>query len=156
AVRATRAEEKTGQALEQVTQEQQKTKAALATETAAKKQTAKALDTLTDDVVEMLFAQQPVLGEAEKAFLRKVLGFYEEFTHRLGDTAEARGLRARGYLKVGVLRGRLAQYREAVEANRQARDLFAQLAAEFPDVFEYRGKLANSHNNLALDLRDLG
>src|SRR5262249_22668513 len=54
AVRATRAEAKTGEALEQVTEEQGKTKAALAAETAAKAQTREALDTLTDDVVQTL------------------------------------------------------------------------------------------------------
>jgi tetratricopeptide (TPR) repeat protein len=138
------------------TRAEQKTKAALATETAAKKYTAKALDTLTDDVVETLFAQRPVLGDDEKAFLRKVLGLYEGFTRQLGDTAEARELRAWGYLKVGVLRGRLGQYREAEAADGQGLDLFAQLAAEFPDVPVYRFRLANTHNNLALNLRGLG
>jgi serine/threonine protein kinase len=169
AVRATRAEEKTGRALEQVTQEQQKTeaaltrvtaeqqktKAALATERAVKKQTVKSLNTLTDDVVERLFAQQPVLGEDEKAFLRKVLGFYD-FAHQLGDTVEVRELRAWGYAKVGTLRARLGQYREAAAAACRARDLFAQLAAEFPDVPEFRFSLATSHNSLALALRGLG
>jgi serine/threonine protein kinase len=138
------------------TQAEQKKQAALATETAAKKQTVKALDTLTDDVVERLFAQQPVLGDDEKAFLRKVLGLYEGFTRQLGDTAEARELRAWGYLKVGVLRGRLGQRREAEASYRLARDLFAQLAAEFPDVPDYRWHVASSHNNLALDLHALG
>jgi serine/threonine protein kinase len=138
------------------TRAEQKTKAALATETAAKKYTVKALDTLTDDVVETLFAQRPVLGDDEKAFLRKVLGLYEEFTRQLGDTAEARELRAWGYLKVGALRGRLGQYREAEAAAGQARDLFAQLAAEFPDVPDYRFSLANSHNNMAINQWILG
>jgi serine/threonine protein kinase len=144
------------EALAQVTAEQEKTREALATETAAKKQTVKALDTMTDDVVERLFAQQPVLGNEDKAFVRKVLGLYEAFTRQLGDTVEARALRAWGYLKVGTLRGRLGQYREAEAAERQARDLFSQLAAEFPAVPDYRWPLAQSHNNLALNLRGLG
>jgi serine/threonine protein kinase/tetratricopeptide (TPR) repeat protein len=154
--KATAEQQKTQAALAQVTAEQRKTGAALAMETAAKKQTVKALDTLTADVVERLFAQQPVLGDEDKAVLRKVLGLYEGFTRQLGDTAEARELRAGGYLKVGALRARLGQYREAVEATCQARDRFAQLAAEFRDVPDHRGSLALSQNNLALQLGHLG
>src|SRR5262249_51496339 len=87
AVRATRAEgkaiaeqQKTQLALEQLTHEQQKTQAALAAETTAKSQAREALDALMNDVVETMFAQQPELGETEKAFLRKVLASYEAIT----------------------------------------------------------------------------
>jgi serine/threonine protein kinase/tetratricopeptide (TPR) repeat protein len=155
AVRATRAEWETGEALARVTAEQAKTQAALAVETAAKKQTVEALDALTDDVVETLLASRPQLGDDEKAFLRKVLGFYEAFTRQLGETAEARALRAWGYLKVGSVRGRLGERHEAAASCRQARDLFAQLAAEFPHVRDYRWRLALSHSSLARELRDL-
>jgi serine/threonine protein kinase/tetratricopeptide (TPR) repeat protein len=155
AVRATRAERETGQALAQVTAEQAKTQAALAVETAAKKQTVEALDALTDGVVETLLARQPQLGDDEKAFLLKVLGFYEAFTRQLGETAEARALRARGYLKVGSLRGQLGEHHEAAASCRQARDLYAQLAAQFSHVRDYTWWLANSHNRLAVELTAL-
>src|SRR5262249_35494463 len=97
AVRATRAE---GKALA----EQEKTEAAVVAERTAKTQAREALDALMNDVVETMFAQQPELGETEKAFLRKVLASYEAITQELGETAEARFLRARGYYRVARLR----------------------------------------------------
>jgi serine/threonine protein kinase/tetratricopeptide (TPR) repeat protein len=156
AVRATRAEQAAREALSQVTAEQSRTAAALAAEAAARAQARRALDTLTDDVVQTLFAKQPALGEAEKAFLRKVLGFYEEFTRPLGDTAEARVLRARGYFKVASLRARLGAQREAEEAYRQSLTTWEELAAEFPKVAEYRSESAHSWNALGIELEEQG
>jgi serine/threonine protein kinase len=150
AVRATRAE---GKAIA----EQQKTQAALAAEREAKAQTLEALDALTNDVIETMFARQPELvGDDDKAYLRKVLGFYESFTRQLGETAEARDLRARGHFRVARLHEFLGEHRQAEAGYRQARDLLEQLAAEFPEVPAYRERLALSHNNLALRLRALG
>src|SRR5262249_31265624 len=134
--------------------EQQKTQAALAAERTAKTQAREALDALMNDVVETMFAQQPELGETEKAFLRKVLASYEAITQELGETAEARFLRARGYHRVARLRHLLGEPDEA--GWRQAVALLEQLAADFPDVPEYRDKLAQSQNHLGNELADLG
>jgi serine/threonine protein kinase/tetratricopeptide (TPR) repeat protein len=142
AVRATRAE---GAA-----------RTALAAETAAKAQTQDALDALTDDVVERLLAKQPKLGDEEQAFLRKVLSFYEAFTEQLGETTEARNLRAKGYFKVALLRARLGERDQAVSGFRQARDQFQQLAVDLPAVPLYRDKLARSFGYLGDNLRFLG
>ena len=79
AVWASQAEGLAQQRLKDVTAEQEKTKQALAAETKARQQTREALNSMTDEVIETLFAKQPQLGENEKAFLRKVLGFYEAF-----------------------------------------------------------------------------
>ena len=156
AVRATRAEQAAREALGQVTAEQTRTEAALAAETAARAQARQALDTLTDDVVQTLFAKQPALGEAERAFLRKVLGFYEEFTRPLGATAEARVLRARGYFKVASLRAQLGAKREAEEAYRQSLTIWQELAAEFSKVAEYRSESAHSWSALGIQLEEQG
>jgi serine/threonine protein kinase len=131
-----------------VNREQQNTRTALAAEAAAKAQARDALDALTDDVVETMFAQQPVLGETEKAFLRKVLASYETITQEMGETAEARLLRARGFFKVAHLHALLGEQTPAEAAYGQAVALLEQLVADFPDVAEYRHKLARSHNNL--------
>jgi serine/threonine protein kinase/tetratricopeptide (TPR) repeat protein len=147
AVRATRAE---GNAIA----EQQKTEAALAAERTTKTRAREALDALTDNVVEKVFVEQPELGETEKAFLRKVLASYEAITQELGDTAEARFVRARGYYVVARLRNLLGEPDEA--GWRQAVALLEQLVAEFPDVPEYREKLARSQNRLGIDLTELG
>jgi serine/threonine protein kinase/tetratricopeptide (TPR) repeat protein len=149
AVRATRAEYA-------AVAEQRKTQAALEAETAAKAQAREALDALTDDVVETMFARQPVLGEPEKAFLRKVLASYEAVTRDLGETGAARLLRAKGFFKVAHLRAMLGDQLQAVAGFRQALSLLEQLAVEFPDVAEYRQKLATSHHNLAIALAELG
>jgi serine/threonine protein kinase/tetratricopeptide (TPR) repeat protein len=143
-----------GVGLVAVHREQQKTQAALAAEKTAKTQARAALDALTDDVVETLFAQQPELGETEKAFLRKVLASYEAITQELGETAEARFLRARGYYRVARLRNLLGEPDEA--GWREAVALLEQLAAELPDVPEYREKLARSQDYLGVELAELG
>jgi hypothetical protein len=136
--------------------QQQKIEAALAGETAAKGQARGALDALTDDVVETMFARQPELGETEKAFLRKVLISYEGVTRDLGEMSEARLLRAKGFFKVAHLRAMLGEQLLAEAGFRQAVSLLEQLVAEFPDVAEYRQKLATSHHNLAIALAELG
>src|SRR5262249_48376188 len=116
AVRATRAEQETSEALTQVTGEQSRTQAALTAETAAKAHLREGLDALTEDVIETMFARQPELEEPEKAFLRKVLGLYEAVTPQLGQTPEARLLQAKGYFKVAHLRALLGEQEKAEAA----------------------------------------
>jgi serine/threonine protein kinase/tetratricopeptide (TPR) repeat protein len=135
--------------------EQQKTRAALDAEAAAKAQARNALDALTDNVVETMFARQPVLDETEKAFLRKVLASYESVARDLGNTAEARLLRAKGLFEVAHLHALLGDNPQAEAGYRQAMPLLEQLAADFPDVAKYRHKLARSHGNLGIVLAEL-
>jgi serine/threonine protein kinase len=156
AVRATRAEQETSEALAQVTGEQARTQAALKAETAAKAQMAAALDALTEDVVETMFARQPQLEESEKDFLRKVLGLYEAVTPQLDPTPEARLLQAKGYFKVARLRQLLGEQKKAEAAYRKAQLLLEQLADAFPGVADYRVKLATTCNNLGVVLTELG
>jgi serine/threonine protein kinase/tetratricopeptide (TPR) repeat protein len=156
AVRATRAEHVTKDALAQVTAEQAKTQTALEAETAAKTRTREALDLLTDNVVEKMFAKQPELDEAEKAFLRKVLGFYEAFTKEAGETAEARFLRAKGFFVVARMHALLGDRDQGVAGYRQAAQLLEQLTKEHPDVPEYAEKLGRTHDRLGRLLAELG
>jgi tetratricopeptide (TPR) repeat protein len=156
AVRATRAERETGDALALVTAEQGRTEAALAAETEAQGRTREALDALTDDVVKVLLARQPELAETEKAFLRKVLGFYETFTRQSGHSAEGRLLRAKGYFKVAYLHNLLGNPHEAVASYRQAEALLQRLADEFPGDPGHRHKLGSTEGNLGELLGDIG
>jgi serine/threonine protein kinase len=133
-----------------VNREQQNTRTALAAETAAKAQAREALDALTDDVVETMFARQSELGETEKAFLRKVLASYEAVTQELGETAETRWLRARGFFKVARLHAMLGDHAQAEAGFRQAVSLMEPLVADFPGVAQYRLALASSHDNLGI------
>jgi serine/threonine protein kinase/tetratricopeptide (TPR) repeat protein len=155
-VRALAAERAAGDALAQATAEQAKTQAALTAESAAKARTREALDVLTAGVVRTMFAKQPELGEAEKAFLRKVLEFYEAFTQEAGGTAEARSLRAKGYFQVASLHSLLGEQREAAAGYRQAEDVLGRLADEFPEAPEYRENLGITCDNLGVCLAELG
>jgi serine/threonine protein kinase/tetratricopeptide (TPR) repeat protein len=124
--------------------------------TAAEAHTRDALDALTDDVVETMFTRQSELGETEKAFLRKVLASYETITQEMGETAEARRLRANGFFRVAHLHALLGDQVQAEAGYQQAATLLEQLAADFPDVAEYRQKLGNTHNELGIALAELG
>jgi serine/threonine protein kinase len=132
------------------------TRAALAAESQARAHTRAALNAMTDDVIEKLFAQQPKLGANEKAFLRKVVAYYEEFAREQGETEEARAVAAEGQLRVAKVRAFLGERREAEEGYRSAVRHYEMLAAEFPAVAEYRQELAVSQNNLGILLVELG
>jgi serine/threonine protein kinase len=136
--------------------EQRKTQTALAAETLAKSQAREALDVLTDDVVGKMFTRQPELGEPEKAFLRKVLASYAAITRELGETAEARLLRARGFFQVARLHELLGEPAEAAADYRQALGLLERLAADFPDVPVYREKLVKTFFGLSKALTQMG
>jgi serine/threonine protein kinase len=123
---------------------------------AAQTQTREALDALMNDVVEGMFARQPQLGDRENAFLRKVIEHYEAAAQQASASAEAPFLLAKGYFNVAHLRGLLGEHDEAVAGFRQTEPLLEQLAAEFPDVAEYRATLARTENNLAVELARLG
>jgi eukaryotic-like serine/threonine-protein kinase len=148
ALRATSERNEKQSALVQLEKEQKTTKAALADQTKARHQTREALNTMTDEVIEELFAKQPQLGEHEKAFLRKVLGFYQTFAADKGDTEEARSFAAHGQFSVARMRGYLGEMSEAAAGYREAIRLLEKLVADFPTVPTYRELLAGCHNNL--------
>jgi serine/threonine protein kinase/tetratricopeptide (TPR) repeat protein len=142
AVRATLAERTTSKALTQAN--------------VAQEQTRQALDTLIDDVVQRMFARQPELDEAEKAFVRKVLELYQAVAREVGDTAQARFLEAQGHFRVGYMLRTIGDQREAVKSYELARSLLEQLADEFPDETEYRHKLAQTNGDIVVSLGVLG
>jgi serine/threonine protein kinase/tetratricopeptide (TPR) repeat protein len=154
---AIRAEQqRTAEALAQVTAEQARTQQALAAETKARKQTREALNAMTDDVIQKLFARQPTLGDNERAFLHKVVGFYQAFAAEKGETEEARAVAADGQFRVAYMRAFLGERNEAIPGYREAIRLMEKLVADFPTVPAYRQGLAKSHNELGILLRDLG
>jgi serine/threonine protein kinase len=118
-----------------------------------RERTRTALNTMTDDVIEQLLSKQGQLGDHEKAFLRKVLGFYEEFARSQGDTPTARHDRADGLFRVGSIHFRLGELKEAEPAYRQALELRRDLVADFPESAAYRFELAATHRSLGILLR---
>jgi serine/threonine-protein kinase len=129
---------------------------ALDAESSAVRQTRQALDAATDDVVERLLSKQVQLGSEEKAYLRKVLGFYEQFASSLGDSKEGHAARANGLVRIGLIRSRLGELAEAETAQREALALRRNLLAAYPDEPAYRNDLAKSLHNLGVLLITTG
>jgi serine/threonine protein kinase len=129
---------------------------ALKAEQQARQQAFAALRSMTADVVERKFAQGAALTEDDRAFLRGVIAQFDAFAAIQGDDADSRALRGEGRLRVGAIRYRLGEPKEAEQDYNQAVSLYQQLAADFPPRPEFRQELAKSHNNRGNLLRDTG
>jgi serine/threonine protein kinase/tetratricopeptide (TPR) repeat protein len=119
----------------------------------------KALDALrdmTDEIVEDQMARGTHLTEENKEFLRKILKHFEGFAAVTAGDAESRAIRAEGYYRVGLMRDRLGELKEAEAGYREALALRKQLAAEFPDRPEVCSGLARCHTSLGALLQDTG
>jgi serine/threonine protein kinase/tetratricopeptide (TPR) repeat protein len=98
-----------------------------------------ALDTLTDEVVERLLARQAQLDDREEAFLKKVLGFYQELAADSGATPAERLANAQATVRAGRLRVRLGLgLDEARQAFVQAVNALRGLAQAQPKFVPYR------------------
>jgi serine/threonine protein kinase len=128
---------------------------ARADETKARRQAFAALRSMTADVVERKFAQGAVLTEDDRAFLRGVIAQFDAFAAIQGDDADSRAVRAEGRYRVGNMRFRLGELREAEKDYDQALSLYQQLAADFPSR-EFRQGMAASHFSRANLLRGTG
>jgi serine/threonine protein kinase/tetratricopeptide (TPR) repeat protein len=115
-----------------------------------------ALNTMTDEVIEKLLARQTTLDAEERAFLGKVLGFYEVFASERGDTPEARVVAADGQFRVAQVRALLGEKTEAAAGLREAVRLWEKLAADSPADADHRANWARSCLYLGNLLTDLG
>jgi serine/threonine protein kinase len=149
-------ERRTAEALDRVKAEQKKSEAALIAETKARTHTREALNTVTDEVVEELLGKHSTIGEKEKAFLLKVLAFYEEFAAERGDTEESRGVAAEGQSRVAKIYSFLGDREKAAAGYQAAVELFKKLTADFPGTAEHRRHLGVSYQNLGVQLDGLG
>src|SRR5262249_47968655 len=114
----------------------------------ARRQTRQALNTMTDEVVEDLLGQQVELTDKHRDFLKKVLAYHATFAAAEADDAEGRQSRAQGYFRVGRIRFRLGDYKDAEAAYRDAVAQQQQLVADFPTRPTFQQELANSHARL--------
>jgi eukaryotic-like serine/threonine-protein kinase len=128
--------------------------AALAAEQRARRDEAKArqqafaaLRSMIAEVVERKFTQEAVLTEDDRAFLRGVIAQFDAFAAIKGEDADSRAVRAEGRWRVGWIRYRLGELKEAEQDYNQALSIQKQLAADFPNRPEFRQQLAASHNN---------
>ena len=154
--RAIAAEEETSAVLLDLRGEQERTKSALIAETKARGRARTALNAMTDDVIEKLFARQQELGDDEKAFLRRVLTYYEEYAREQGNTEDARAIAAEGQRRVAKVRETLGEKREAAECYRVAIRAYQILTTDFPAKSEYRRELVACRINLGHLLKALG
>jgi serine/threonine protein kinase len=143
--------------------ERQDKEKALAAETKAREAERQARDkamaalrAMTDEVVENQMAKGAQLTEENKQFLRKIIEHFEGFAAVTANDAASRAIRAEGCYRVGIMRYRLGELKEAETAYQDALALYKQLAAEFPTGPVFRGQLARSRNHLAILLYDTG
>src|SRR5215468_954325 len=129
---------------------------ALEAERKARQQAFAALRSMTADVVERKFAQGAVLTDDDKAFLRGVIAQFDAFAAIQGDDADSQAARAEGRIRVGRMRYRLGELKEAEADFDAALGIQKQRAADFPSRPEFRQELANSHNDRGVLLRAMG
>src|SRR5262249_8760553 len=111
---------------------------------------------MADDFVENQMARGAQLTEEDKGFLRKIIKHFEGFAAVTADDAESRAIRGEGYHRVGGMRYRLGELKEAEAALGEALALRKRLAADFPDRAEFRRDLATTHNHLGVLLQATG
>ncbi len=115
-----------------------------------------ALRVLTDDIVENQMARSAQLTDDNKEFLRRIIKQFEGFADVTSDDSGSRAIRAEGYQRVGLMRYRLGELKEAEAAYAQAIAIQKQLAAQFPDRPEYPDGLSKTQNNLGFLLNGIG
>jgi tetratricopeptide (TPR) repeat protein len=126
---------------------------ALEAETKARQQAFAALRSMTADVLERKFVQGAVLTDDDKAFLRGIIAQFDAFAAIKGDDAESQAVRAEGRYRVGRMRYRLGELKEAEVDFDAALGIYKQLAADFPTRPEFRQELAKCHNGRGVLLR---
>jgi tetratricopeptide (TPR) repeat protein/tRNA A-37 threonylcarbamoyl transferase component Bud32 len=120
---------------------------ALADETKARHQAFDALRTMTAEFVERKFAEGAVLTDDDRAFLRSVIAQFDAFATIKGDDADSREVRSEGRFRVGNMRCRLGEFKEAEKDYDEALTVQKQLVADFPARPDFRQYLAATHNN---------
>jgi serine/threonine protein kinase len=129
---------------------------ARADETKARERAFAALRSMTTDVVEKKFTEGAVLSDADRLFLRGIIAQFDAFAAIQGDDAGTRAVRAEGRLRVGAMRHRLGELKEAERDYDQALSIYGQLSVQFPSEPEFRRELANSLNNRGILLKITG
>jgi tetratricopeptide (TPR) repeat protein len=129
---------------------------ALVAEQKARWQAFAALQAMSDEVVEQQMARATTLTEENKMFLLRIVQQFDAFAAITGDDAESRWIRAEGRIRVGTMRYRLGDLKEANAAYTDGLSLVQQLVAEFPTRAEFRQALAKCCHNRGNLLRATG
>jgi len=105
--------------------------------------------------------EEPRLKEADFYKLRHdlltyMVPFYLEFVKQEQTDPKLAAERAQAFSRLGSVRDDMGEKEKAVTEYEQARAIFAQLAADFPDRPEYCQGLVTVHDNMGTVLRELG
>jgi hypothetical protein len=115
-----------------------------------RRQARQAVDTMYLEVAQKWLDRQPQMGELQKQFLAKVLGYYQAFAEEEGEDEEARFDKATAYLRVGqLLIFSVGKGEQAQAPLRKANAILEELVDQFPDKGVYTLKLAEGLNFLA-------
>jgi serine/threonine-protein kinase len=153
-----------------VNHERQQTEKALEAETQARTDEAHAREQadgnlrLARDAVDKTvtkIAADPQLKQANfhelrRELLQSMVPFYERFVRQRENDPQLESERGQAWFSLANLRHEMGRNEEARRDYEQTCALFAQLAANFPDVPDYREGLANSQLNFGRLLVDLG
>ena len=104
----------------------------------------------TDDAIAQLIGSKDELGEQEKTYLKNTIERWKKFADRVGDDQRSRAIRGVGHFRVARLWEQFGRNDEAIVEFQVARELYQNLAIQFPTVPEHRQGLANIRNNLGL------
>jgi serine/threonine-protein kinase len=134
------------------------------TRTVAAKEQAERRFTLAQQAVDHylnVVAEDKQLKERGFVALRKRLlvaavSFYQQLAQAKASDPELQAARGRAYHRLAFVRDQLGEREAALAEYEQMQAVFAQLAADFPTVPQYRRELAISYNNAASQLRALG
>src|SRR5262249_16578868 len=88
------------------------------------------------------------LEQLRKDLLETAIHFRETFVRQQSDDPDLQAERAKAYEQLAVLSAETVSQQRAIELCQQARDIFAQLARDYPEVAIYRARLALSYHDL--------
>ncbi|MGO9108732.1 MAG: protein kinase domain-containing protein, partial [Thermoguttaceae bacterium] len=101
-------------------------------------------------------ANVPGTAQIRQDLLRRTLGYYRGFVEQANDNPALRADLALTYRRIGKLSAEIGSSADAIDADRQAIQLFQELAAANPRDTDYRRQLGVCQNYLALVLERVG
>jgi serine/threonine protein kinase len=122
---------------------------------AARDRAANTLNAMTSPLAGEALTQQRVITPEQKQFLTRALEYYVEVLKEKGSDRATRERIAEAAFRVGNIEYRLGRVEQAAPMLRKARDLYSQLANDFPDRLKYDYGTALCHNNLGNVLQRL-
>jgi len=138
-------------ALALLTEQQGETNKALSSKSRALDQFYFALQRLTFDLADSIGARQSPLSETEKAYLRKLVSFFEKLANEHADSTTAWMIEGDGHWLVAGIRDVLGETKEAEAAYRAALDARLRLLADDPSP-KFRRGVADCRVGLAMQL----